>query len=202
MTGAVQTIRLEHFNIASVLTCLAHLLGEAEAGRWAPEERLLSAVLQYLESYPEVYHHPKEDDYLFAAMRRRQPDLAETLDRVHDEHVEGDRLLRGLRASLSAYFAGEGEFEDFRRKAMDYIAFERRHMQREERELLPLALRILEPEDWRAIDEAFAANRDPLFGDARRREFKDLVDWILELAPSPLGFAEPARPAPRRATGR
>ena len=199
MTRAVQTIRLEHFNIASVLTCLGYLLREAEAGQWEPEEELLSAVMLYLESYPEVYHHPKEDDYLFAAMRRRKPELAELLDKVHDEHIKGARLLEELRAALTAYFrkaARSGEdFDDFRRKAQDYIAFERRHMQREERELLPLALEVLEPEDWAEIDAAFAANEDPLFGAEKRREFKDLVDWILELAPSPLGFRETGQPA-------
>ena len=196
MTRAVQTIRLEHFNIASVLTCLGYLLREAEAGHWQPEERLLSAVLQYLESYPEVYHHPKEDDHLFAAMRRRQPELGEILDKVHGEHVKGARLLEELRQSLTDYF-GRAEpraedFADFRQKALDYIVFERRHMQREERELLPLALKILEPEDWQEIDAAFSSNTDPLFGAERRQEFKDLVDWILELAPSPLGFREDA----------
>ena len=55
-----------------------------------------------------------------------------------------------------------------------------------------LTLKILEPEDWAEIDAAFASNEDPLFGAQKRREFKDLVDWILELAPSPLGFREEA----------
>lgn len=189
MTTAIQTIRMEHFNIASVLACLAHSLREIEAGRWQVDHRLLGAIVEYLERYPEVYHHPKEEDFLFAAMRRRQPDLAKKLDLVREEHIKGGRMLAELAEAQVAYSLDSGAFPRFKAAAEDYLVFERRHMQREERELLPLALRILTDEDWQEINEAFARNDDPLFGAKRRKEFKDLVDQILELAPSPLGFA-------------
>ena len=189
VTTAVQTIRMEHFNIASVLTCLAHSLREIEAGRWQPDHRLLAAVVEYLERYPEVYHHPKEEDYLFAAMRRRRPELNKKLDMVREEHIKGARMLAELSEAQVAYSADESTFGRFKAVAEEYLYFERRHMQREERELLPLALQILTEEDWREINAAFASNDDPLFGSQRRQEFKDLVDRILELAPSPLGFA-------------
>ena len=190
MASAIQTIRLEHFNVASVLTCLGYLLREIEEGRWVPDHRLLAAVIEYLPRYPAIQHHPKEDEYLFAAMRRRQPDLGRVLDLVHEEHERGARMLAALADAQEYYKAEPDGFVAFKKLAEAYIAFERRHMQREERELLPLALKILEPEDWHAIDAAFADNEDPLFGANRRREFKDLLDWILELAPSPLGFGK------------
>jgi hypothetical protein len=37
-------------------------------------------------------------------------------------------------------------------------------MRKEEEQLLPLAERYLEPEDWDAIGAAFAANIDPIAG--------------------------------------
>ncbi len=190
MTSAVQTIRLEHFNIASVLTCLDYLLREIEQGRWEADFELLSSVVEYLESYPEVYHHPKEEDYLFKALLRRRPESKYMLEKVHDEHVEGAQMLARLRGGLEAYRRDGGSFARFKQAATEYIGFERRHMVREERELLPLALKVLHDEDWAEIDEAFARNDDPLFGRSRRREFQRLVDHILELAPSPLGFQE------------
>ncbi len=190
MPTAIQVIRMEHFNIASVLACLAHCVREIEAGRWKVDHQLLAAVVEYLERYPEVYHHPKEDDFLFAAMRRRQPELSKKLDMVHEEHVKGGHMLSELRQAQAAYSLDSNGWARFKTAAEAYLVFERRHMQREERELLPLALKILHEEDWKEIDEAFARNDDPLFGSDRRQEFKDLVDRILELAPSPLGFAQ------------
>ncbi len=190
MTTAVQTIRLEHFNISSVLYCLRYLLEEVEKGRWQPDFVLFSAILDYMECFPALLHHPKEEDYLFAAKQRRRPDVAGTLAKVHEEHLEGARRLDELHALLELYQADRKAFARFKRAAEDYIAFERRHMAREERELLPLALRVLEEEDWHAIDAAFARNDDPLFGARRRKEFEGLLHRILELAPTPLGFHE------------
>lgn len=189
MSSAVQTIRIEHFNIASVLSTFGHLLREIEGGRWTVDHDLLSKVIDYLERYPEVYHHPKEDDFLFAAMRRRDPALNEKLDLVHEEHIKGKRLLAELREAQAEFAADPAAFPRFKALTQDFLEFQRRHMLREERELLPLALRILTEEDWQEINEAFARNDDPLFGAGQRREFKTLVDQILALAPSPLGFA-------------
>ena len=190
MTSAVQTIRLEHFNIGSVLFSLRYLIEQIEQGRWEPDFTLLSVILEYMERFPEVLHHPKEEDYLFRAMQRRKPELAGLLGLVHDEHVKGARMLRDLRDALGCYESNPEGFEAFRDRALAYIEFERRHMAREERELLPMALDLLQEEDWREIDAAFAANDDPLFGAARRKEFERLTQHILNLAPTPLGFRE------------
>ena len=112
------------------------------------------------------------------------------LAHVHDEHVKGAHMLKELRHLLGAYEANPENFERFKTEALSYIDFERRHMAREERELLPLALKVLHDEDWREIDAAFARNDDPLFGAARRKEFDKLIQHILNLAPTPLGFRE------------
>ena len=190
MATAVQTIRLEHFNIGSVLFSLRYLIEQVEEGRWEPDFTLFNVILEYMERFPEVLHHPKEEDYLFKAMQRRKPDLARLLSLVHDEHVKGARMLQDLRDALGAYEASKESFALFKERALAYIEFERRHMAREERELLPLALDILQDEDWEEIDAAFSANDDPLFGAARRKEFDRLMQHILNLAPTPLGFRE------------
>jgi len=189
LTSAVQTIRLEHFNVASVLVCLRYLVDQIEKGRWQPDFELLASVVTYMESFPEVMHHPKEENYLFKALLRRDPGLAKKLDLVRAEHVEGAAKLQALRGALAAYRCTADAFNAFKLAADDYVVFERRHMKREERELLPLALKLLTDEDWKEIDAAFARNDDPLFGRERKREFGSLLQHILDLAPSPFGFA-------------
>ena len=54
---------------------------------------------------------------------------------------------------------------------------------------MPLAERVLTPEDWRAIDDAFDVNRDPIAG-IRERDFEALFTKIVNLAPAPIGFAD------------
>lgn len=188
MNKAVQTIWLEHMNIASVLACLRYLLGEIDKGAWAADFQLLSDIIDYMEDFPEKMHHPKEEDYILAALRRRKPDSGPLLDKVRDEHVKGTEMLAGLRGKLDLYESDPAAFPGFLEAARAYIEFERRHMVREERELLPLARRALRADDWRAIEAAFARNEDPLFGDKRRTQFETLFRHILELAPEPMGF--------------
>ena len=65
-------------------------------------------------------------------------------------------------------------------------------MRKEEQELLPLAERHLTPEDWKAIDAAFTANRDPIAG-VEERDFEKLFSRIANLAPAPVGLGEPWR---------
>ena len=114
MSTAVQTIRLEHFNISSVLFCLRYLLEQVEKGLWTPDFELFAAILDYMERFPDALHHPKEEDYLFVALKRRKPDIAGVLAKVHDEHVEGGRKLKELRALLQRFQADSKAFSPFK----------------------------------------------------------------------------------------
>jgi hemerythrin-like domain-containing protein len=197
MTRALQTIRIEHFNYASVLRCLRRLLDGAPAQAGADYRDLLFLVLDYVEAFPATFHHPKEDTYLFAALRRRRPGAAPLLDRLEDEHARALDLLAELRTALEAWRGEPAEFKRLREAGRRYLAFEEDHMLREEREVLPLALEALTGADWRAIDDAFAENDDPLFGGARSQQFDLLFRLILTGTAETMGAAEAPPPAPR-----
>lgn len=188
MAHALQTIRLEHYNIHSVLACLRYVVKQIEDGSAQPDFDLLFAIVEYMETFPEAFHHPKEEDYLFAAVLRRQPDRAPLIDRLCADHATGTQLLDDIRAALEAYRDDPAALGRFHQAAQTYIDFERRHMDVEERELLPLAMAALEAEDWAEIDAAFARNDDPAFGVERKERFRALFRKILDLAPAPMGF--------------
>ena len=95
---------------------------------------------------------PKEETYLFAALLMRRPDSAPLVEALCEEHAAGVERLDGLAAALEAYRADPAGFARFREAAGVYVNFERDHMNREERELMPLALEVLEDADWRAMD--------------------------------------------------
>ena len=52
----------------------------------APNFELLGAMIYYIDAFPERFHHPKEDEYLFRLLRVRHPDAAPLLDRLNIEH--------------------------------------------------------------------------------------------------------------------
>jgi hemerythrin-like domain-containing protein len=69
-----------------------------------------------------------------------------------------------------------------------YVDFYLDHMAMEEREILPLAERVLSDADWRELDEAFALNRDPLTGHTPDHEYNALFTRIVNAVPAPLGL--------------
>src|SRR5207249_9744958 len=56
-------------------------------------------MLHYIDAFPERFHHPKEDAYLFRRLRERDPSAGELLDRLETEHEEGDRKSTRLNSS-------------------------------------------------------------------------------------------------------
>lgn len=183
MTQALDIIRREHTRIGSVLTCLRALSVEVSRGGWRPHSSLLFTILEYLDSFAATYHHPKEEQHLFKMLRQRRPECAATLDRLVREHTEGRALLAQLRESLDAFWRDPRSVDRFRQAADAYLTFERRHMESEETEILPLAEKALKTRDWDEIGQAFSDNEDPLFGKSRARLYDELYDYVLEHAP-------------------
>ena len=60
-------------------------------------------------------------------------------------------------------------------------------MHKEETLVMPLAEKLFGDEDWRRIDAAFGASRDPLLGVDEDEEFRQLFNRIVSLVPAPLG---------------
>jgi hemerythrin-like domain-containing protein len=60
-----------------------------------------------------------------------------------------------------------------------YLVYYRHHIAAEERDILPLAKKLLNPDDWTAIALARPAARDPLFGDESDAGYRELRRHIL-----------------------
>lgn len=190
---AIRIIREEHRALAAVLHGMLHLVGEIGARGQAPDFRLLDAMVYYIDTFPERFHHPKEDRYLFRILRLRHPDAAPLLDRLETEHRAGAEKIRGLEQALARYHAGgAAEFSNFRAAVEAYAAFHWDHMRAEEAELLPMAEKYLTPADWQEIDIAFLGHTDPLLGADVGAKYDALFSRIVNLAPPPIGVG-PAR---------
>ncbi len=180
MTDAIDIIRSEHINLNKVLDALEDEIARLESAEGSPSLDLLFSILYYIRVFPDRLHHPKEEDYLFPALRRRRPDLAPILDRLERQHVEGARQLADLDRLLKDYDrdrpAGFAALKDAVRR---YVDAQRAHIGTEEREVLPLARECLTKTDWGDIGRAFATNADPLFGDNLETGFRSLFERIV-----------------------
>ncbi len=191
MHRALDIIRDEHRSLSAVLHALHHVTADyAEKGA-RPDFKLLWAMIDYIERFPERLHHSKEDKHLFRLLRARSPEARATLDALSAEHAEGARRIDGLHAALAHLEAGRIAIRDFADLAQDYAAFHWRHMRREEDVVLPLAERALAGTDWIEINAAFEANDDPLSGVDTKTSFDSLYSRIVAITPAPYGLGEP-----------
>ena len=193
-SAALGLIRDEHRTLSALLHAMKHLVREIRAGRLAPDFRLLRAMVYYIDAFPERMHHPTEEAWLFAPLARCTQAADADLRILREEHESGARLIRDLGHALLCYeHESDAGFALFAATLESYVDFYAGHMEREEKVILPLAHDALRPDDWVALDHAFAGHRDPLRGDAQEPHFRALFSLIVNLAPPPIGVG-PAAP--------
>jgi hemerythrin-like domain-containing protein len=189
---AIRIIEDEHRSLAAVLHGLLYLVREIRLRQATPDFALLSAMLHYIDAFPERFHHPKEDAYLFRLLRERDPAAGELLDRLEAEHRQGTIRILDVKGALARYQqGGEPEFAGFAQGVAEFASFHWEHMRAEEDEVMPRARQHLTAADWAEIDAAFADNEDPLIGADARENYRQLFRQIVNLAPPPLGVGPP-----------
>lgn len=185
---AIALIHDEHRSLAAVLHGMLYLVREIRLRGAAPNFELFAAMIHYIDTFQERFHHPKEDAFLFARLRKRLPSAAPLLDRLEAEHRAGAEKIATLEAALAEYrSAGAPGFASFAEATQTYASFHWDHMRAEENEVLPLARVHLTTDDWAAIDAAFGDNEDPLLGAKAGAEYGKLFKRIVNLAPPPIG---------------
>ncbi|QOF76120.1 hemerythrin domain-containing protein [Variovorax sp. 38R] len=190
MTHAtVRIIRQEHAALSAVLRAIVFLLERHRKKGSLPDFAALRAMLFYVDEFPEKRHHRKETEILFPKLRARTPISRELLDRLDRDHAHGERRIRDVEHALLAFeMLGESRREAFEKTVEGYVNFYLNHMASEEREILPLAERVLSANDWQDLDEAFAQNRDPMTGHVPDFEYNALFTRIVNMAPAPIGL--------------
>ncbi|NKB58296.1 MAG: hypothetical protein GKS00_18375 [Alphaproteobacteria bacterium] len=195
MANAIEKIQEEHKDYGRVLNALragvktlrgiewrrqAGQTPEAGADYRATLDLLFSAVY-YVRLFPDKYHHPKEEDFLFKAIRERRPDSADLLDQLALQHSVGARLIDELDASLKAYEKTHPDgLEALEAATENFVTSQFDHMSLEEEKVIPLAKSVLTEADWHTIDNAFLGNADPLFGENLEAGFRMLHDHIVK----------------------
>jgi len=184
--AAIQIIKSEHRSIAAVLQGLVHFTRALERGGPISDCKVLRAMLYYLDVFSERLHHPKEDHYLFSRVFQRTREAEDIISRLEDDHARGEDKIRHLMQSvIRLECGGEAYIREFSDSVSNYAEFHWRHMGLEEDVVIPLAQRVLNEDDWHAINAAFADNVDPLSGIDTKKDMNKLFASIVNLAQSP-----------------
>ncbi len=189
MSKVIAQIKQEHRNMDRVLRSLLNSVERLRVDtRDTREIELIHAMLYYIRVFPDRQHHPKEEDYLFKALRERVPETRALIEALEEEHTLGATLLENIYKALVAFERdGEANLKTLKERVSQYVELEWRHMRREEEELLPLAESKLTKDQWFYINDAFQRNVDPLFQDDISVGFRMLYDRIVRNSPQAAG---------------
>lgn len=172
MRSSLSILQGEHASYGDALkTLLAHLK-RARAHSFMPNLEIFTTGLSYIDTFIEQFHHPKEDEFLFPALRQRTDEADEVMRELQFDHVNGTLAFKELNAALDhVHLGGLNELHRFADMMERYTQAQYAHMEREESLVLSLARRLLVEDDWIKVERGFRANRDPLFGAEGNRKF-------------------------------
>lgn len=189
MMEAMRIISEEHRSLWRLTVVLDQLKAEMLENGPQPSLTTVEQILEYIDSYIDRMHHPKEDIYLFPKVLLRCPEVKPSIDYLQRQHVDGPRFLERVRERARDVAEGKPNSEvEFFQDLDHFITHLQDHIRIEEKDVLPMAREHLTPEDWAEVDAPFGRNDDPLFGTNIRAEFADLHARLVLSAPAPIGL--------------
>ena len=189
MSQLLAVLWSEHRSIAAVLHALLYLVNDRRSGGKALDAQAIRAILHYLDVFPERVHHPKEERFLFAALRHRTSEIDPVLDALMRDHAGGEGAIRSLeQLLLGSEQGGEDEFEALAAASERYVKDYHEHMRTEEEVVMKVARMVLTEGDWLELRTEWASHRDPLAGIDHRSVNDRMIARIVELAAPPIGL--------------
>jgi hemerythrin-like domain-containing protein len=178
MSEVMRVLRREHANIATLVKTLDRQT-TALASQGEADFEILRDAMDWFLSFPDVYHHPKED-LLFSRLRLRDPEAAARigdLRKMHEELAHQSRTAaEAIRRMLAEYPTPRQTLVDLVRQ---FIAMQVAHMRMEEDRLFPACAAALTAADWHDLEVAMRDEQDPLLGDVVDAHFERLRRTIL-----------------------
>ena len=179
MSQVIAALERDHANIAKLLEILESEILAIEVGK-TPDYPLMQDVMRYMAQHSDRFHHPKED-LIFAQLLKRDPGVRADVEDLIEEHVVIGLAGQEFASLLCASGVDSVNVrEQLGTSGFDYIRALREHMLREEKELFPLAMKVLTQEEWQVIDEAVNTIDDPLFDEMTNADYQRLYRVIID----------------------
>lgn len=160
MNLIIEQLNQDHRQLVRVLYHLEQgikSLSGLTAGK-ASLERILDS-LDYIQVYPELWHHPTEDIIYELLLQKDIPEPQRLADCI-EEHGVLELLTENLHSYLDQLAAGDETVKMRLFKAGgDYVRRQLKHMEHEQKTLFPLMEQYLTADDWETIRQRLKAQQ-------------------------------------------
>ena len=180
MKNVIDQLHADHINIAKVIDLLKKQYEEM-SGDGSPDFNLMLDILDYIHSYPDYIHHPKEN-VVFKVYLEHHDDLQKTIDHLLKEHQEMGEKTRDLYDDIDGILndsmVDKLELEN---KIADFIKQQMQHMDTEEGKVFPTLRETLTEDEFERIENELPSKEDPLFGEVVQKRFEALYEHITRM---------------------
>lgn len=199
----LEDLRAEHRTMRKLLEMLQRQI-ELVADDRPPNGDLLLEITEYFRSYPDLFHHPKEE-LILRRVADRNPGALQALATLEEAHEDCSRELGRFSRAVVRLLIEPHEAEGrFLSAALAFVEREHRQMTWEDEQLFTLAERSLNDNDWTQIEASLTSLADP----AKQREAqcgsghlgRTIEGWRTKALPDPRNCG--LRPAVRGGNSR
>jgi hemerythrin-like domain-containing protein len=177
----LQELHQDHLNFARILALLEKQLGMLRLGQNA-DLHVLIEIVDYMQSYPDLLHHPRED-VIFSTCLERSPQDNEMLKKLMAEHQSLVQQTRALRELLDQWELGSPlPRETIAASIEEYLRVQWEHLNLEESTIYQMLSAQLTDEDWLRIGAALPSGSDPLFGEMIQQRYEHIFEQLFEYA--------------------
>ena len=168
----------DHVNLNKLLVILGLKIDKLRGGD-SPNFNLMADVINYIASYADGYHHPREDK-LYDYFSGRSEALDTHLLHCAVEHqklkASSIQLIEAIDGVLHDAVMPMTEFVNL----LDgFVILQTAHLDSEEGHLFPLIQGVASEEDWAIIDGLLPQESDPLFGENKATEYIDIYRELI-----------------------
>jgi hemerythrin-like domain-containing protein len=119
-------------------------------GGGAPDDGLLTIIVDFLRTYAEQCHYGKEERLLFAKLRSKTmpPEMMQAMDGLIADHAHARTIISALERLLgSGRNKGRDRDREISRALAELVKLSPEHIKREDQEFFPEAMRHLTREE-------------------------------------------------------
>lgn len=180
MSNVIDQLHADHINIAKVIDLLKKQY-EQMNGDGSPDFSLMLDILDYIHSYPDYIHHPREN-VVFKVYLEQHDELQETIAELMKEHKEMAERTRDLYEEIDGILNDSMvDKQELKNKIATFIQQQMQHMDTEEGAVFPTLRTVLTPEEFDRIETELPSREDPLFGDVVQKRFEALYEHITHM---------------------
>lgn len=178
---ATQMLEDEHHVIQKVAASLALMAEDLKVGKPVGSE-ILRDITQFLRVFVEQCHQQKEEKYLFTVLLKKGvPAGGCPLAVLHNEHVKEQALIRQFGDAVEMYIESKGTARASLESTIHaLVELLPGHIWKEDYMLLPMADKILSPEDQDLLQKQFEQVKSEI-GLEMHYRFEKLADELEEV---------------------